>query len=456
MEAKKAAREAARKRLDERRQAMRAGEAAATGATGAGLASNPPRASLAPLAQDSDEEASTSWVSDGYTYTDGESDDPPAAAPPRLIVPGRGGAGEMEDADSDDTAAAGVRASGAPPSGRLPPLPAGGASGSEADGLGQTGGRRVLEPIRVGGGADDNALVLDPDDVVDAEPEANISVVRASGVYSGARAAPVGTYYRQTAKGAFTKTKDGPSGGDAGFGGGDGDAADSDTAASAQRRRNAILATTLAQSVVDSWAKLVSALFVFCQGCAAGLAITVFILSYVVTDRDNVAFLRVFSPMARSVQGLFFFFLSLAFLGAVDKYAKDKMGRWYGSWSRQGVDLLALALYALALFFTSLASSTSDVMYYAHERIPGWFEAPGAITSSFDSTLTQWHAYNNIRIWATIIAWAVLSLETTPYNINDSNYALHLRATGAQGVHAPAVPGQGAGPRGRVGIVSTE
>ena len=192
---------------------------------------------------------------------------------------------------------------------------------------------------------------------------------------------------------------------------------------------------TVFKRMVDSIASVVALVFISAQGLLAGFALMHFFLLYV-RFTPHVDFLRFYSPIASDCQRVYFVLTTLSLLGAIDKYSKDKMAKWHGTtWRQQVVDFCLVLAYLAAFAFSLAAAQTDELIYYANERVPGWYDA-APLPQSFLDIMTPWYVFNTIRIAASIFAWVLIATEIRTYDMNRANkelFAIQLRSTAAVG-----------------------
>ena len=174
--------------------------------------------------------------------------------------------------------------------------------------------------------------------------------------------------------------------------------------------RNAVLA---AQSVV-------AACGLFCQGLLSGVCGLNLFMTYFL-DAGNLAsltsdsgFLHYYSPIAVTCQRVYVTLAAISLLAAVDKYSRDSLsGFMLQGFALQKVDALAVLSFFMCFVMSIAAVPFEDQLYYANERVPGWWLVTSA-SSTFVSSLKNWHGVNATRVVFGLVGYACVCVTTTP------------------------------------------
>mmetsp|Transcript_11502 Transcript_11502/g.27594 ORF Transcript_11502/g.27594 Transcript_11502/m.27594 type:complete len:440 (-) Transcript_11502:181-1500(-) len=172
---------------------------------------------------------------------------------------------------------------------------------------------------------------------------------------------------------------------------------------------------------LDLLGALVASAFIFCQGLLGGISLLLLYLSVNLGER---AFLRTFAPIASDVQKAFMFLCTVALVGSLDKWSKDKMAGWLmrGGYQRL-LDATLIFLYVLCFLLTLICTPLEDVMSASDLRSPEWYRWD--LGQGFEDDLANWRVIHIFRCLFGLIAWVLSSFETRNYLNNAPNKPLH-------------------------------
>lgn len=156
------------------------------------------------------------------------------------------------------------------------------------------------------------------------------------------------------------------------------------------------------------------------QGLLGGFAALNLFMTYLL-DAPNLpggspdsGFLKYYSPLAVACQRVYVTLAVLSLLTSVDKYAKDSLGGFMlqGA-AMQRVDAAAVLSFTLVFILSIVAVPFEDTLYFAHKRIPNWWEFE-PLNAGFKTKLTRYHALNFSRCFFALVGWLAVCYTATP------------------------------------------
>ena len=166
--------------------------------------------------------------------------------------------------------------------------------------------------------------------------------------------------------------------------------------------------------VVTNVSRLSATFTRFAQGLLGGFALLNLYMTYAFTGGSGDRWLAFYSPLASSSSTTFHVLGTVALLGTLDRYFRERAAGWPRGLAQANSVRLMVGLYAMAFVLTLVCSHFEEVLFYTNERVPGWWELYPQ-TKSFKSRKTTYLTLNFFRVLLQDALGDALVDEPKPY-----------------------------------------
>ncbi|KAK9818118.1 hypothetical protein WJX72_007418 [[Myrmecia] bisecta] len=174
-------------------------------------------------------------------------------------------------------------------------------------------------------------------------------------------------------------------------------------------------------ALVGSSASALASIALFAQGLLGGFGLLNLFMIYL-WDPSHwssplTGFLQFYSPIAMSVNRIYYTLITVSLVAACSSFAKDSLleSKRLNYLQMRRMDVVLIFVYGVAFILSVVCTPFDDELQYSYRRIPDFYSL--TLNSHFQSRLSLWHWLNLGRVAASGLGWLLVCIKMSSMSL---------------------------------------